>query len=301
MAKKPKDMFQERKERVAYSLFYFFLAVFIIKTILGIITSSKALLLSGIFSLLGVLISATVIIRIIRPKRSRFPGKASPEKIEKSIIFWASVIIAATTFFLLFSVGHMLFYHSLYPPQMNAAWAALFCAALNFILATFIKKKIGDIGLNDCVELISILEADLLLAVLTSISVVLSRSGAYIIDYILSFLIGVCIIAITISYLFRSLKTLLDASCDTKIFASINKIMTETVKGGQISDLKICKSGESHEISAVLNVPKEHTILECKDLIASIRDALNKNFSSNHTLYIGLQALQEQAQNIEEV
>lgn len=292
MTKRTRDPVKENKEWIAYILFYFFITSFLLKTVFGIMSGSKCLLVSGLFALVGLFTSVATLIRIgVTHSNPRMRIYFNPGKLEFMVVLGVSLIMVLSTSALLFSISHMVFFHALYPPELSAAWIAAIVAATNLSITIGMNKKIPGLQETETRDILHVLNTDFLLSILAMIAVVLSRMGAYILDYACAILTALFLLAYSISFLYMSFKGLMDASCDKKTVDAIEKSMQKVLPQGALKTLRVNKVGHVFEIIAILTVLGDMPMTEALELIKKIKDKVRSEFSKPHELFVGIRSL----------
>jgi len=294
MIKKNADPVKEQKELTAYALFYFFLISFALKTVFGVIAGSKCLLVAGIASLFGVFIAVVSLVRINRSH----PGRTgrfyfNPEKLEFIIVLGTSIIITLSTSALLFSIGHMVFFHTLYPPQLLAAWAAVITAKLALCLMFWISKRFSSVPEIDARQVSFALNADFLLSILTVIAVVIARNGSALLDYASAILTAFFMIMYGVSFLKTAFKGLMDASIDEGTVLEIKKVIGRIRPAVELAGLRVNRSGHLLEIIATLGLAGNAPVKEAVTAGKKIREALQRKFPEPHVLLVGYNLKEE--------
>lgn len=289
MTKRKPDLVKEKKEQLTYVLFYFFLTSFFLKAVFGMLSGSKCLLVSGAFSLFGLFIAVVTLLRIGRSHPTRRGAvHFNPDKLEFIIILGISIIITLSTSSLLFSIGHLVFFHTLYPPEMLAAWIAMITASLNLALTTWIKKRIFDLPEMDAREIFFVLNTDFLLSIMTSVAVVISRTGSYILDYACAIFTAFFLILYGISFLAAAFKGLMDASCDTKTVSIIEGLLRKAHSDVMLKTLRVHKAGHVFEIMAILAMGSDTPMPKALAIVQNTKEALRKKFLQPHELFVGI-------------
>lgn len=281
-----------QKEILINSLLFLFLCSFLIKVVFGAISGSKSLLVSGMFPLFGIFISIISSIRIHAFKQKAKGRKSifSHEKLEFFIIAGISLIIAVTTCTLLFAIGHLTFFHTLFPPGLLAAWVAVLIGAANLGIHFWLKERIGSLQETNGNEIISLITKDFILSILVILSVVIARCGFFIIDYLLAILEATYILVYSIIYLYNSFQGLMNASCDRETLSEITEYITKVDSTLHVKEIKVNKVGRMLEIIAVIYLPKLTKISEAGSIINRIKEALDRELSLQHEVHIGIAA-----------
>jgi len=290
MVKKRRNIDQDQKENFVYNLLYFFISVFLIKVVLGIMTDSKSLLVSGIFVLFGIFISIVTIIRIntsgsldSQSKRPNF----CYDKLVFFIIAGISFIIAIATNGLLFSIIHGVLYHSLFPPDLLAVWVAAVAACANIYVLLFVKRSEGLLESSDIDRITFILSTDFILSVLVMGTVLLSRVGFFVADYIFASLQAIYIFIYSVYLLRHSFKGLMDSTCDFATLSKISKCIKNADPVLRIKDLKVSRVGNVLEIMATIYLSNETKMKEVKNVFVKIKQGLKQNISDPCQMYLG--------------
>ncbi len=276
---------KENKERVIYALFYFFIISFLFKTVYGFMTDSKTLLASGIFSLFGILTAIVTLMRIniSQPCRSFNQGK-----LESIIMLGIASIIAIATGMLIFSVGHMIFFHTLYPPQLLAAWIAATAAAGSLGFLEWIGTQINSVPEGEEGDIIFILQTDFIFSILAVAAVVFARMGAYILDYACAIFASFFIIVYSVRFLYTAFKGLMDASCDKKTMSMIEQLILKSDGGLALGSLRANKIGHIIEIVVFFKVPEGMPMKEFSARAGEIKKAVKAHFNKSHEMFIGI-------------
>ncbi|MBF0618654.1 MAG: cation transporter [Candidatus Omnitrophica bacterium] len=292
------DIAKENKERFAYALLYFFMLDFIVKTVFGVMSASKSLLVAGIFALFGILIAVATLMRIAVAHPSVRPGRRemlfTQGKLEYMVLFGVSAIIALATGEMIFSTGHMVFFHTLYPPELLGAWIALGTAVVSLVFMGIVGNKVAAVRETDAHDIMFILETNFILSVVTAVVVVVARMGAYILDYACAIFAAVFIVAYSVWFLYRAFNGLMDASCDKEIISTVERHVRQAGRGAELEALRVNKVGHVYEIVLILTVIKDMPVSEAKKIIARIKEALRIKFLKPHEIFVGMKPMVEQ-------
>lgn len=296
MAQKQKRHIKEDKENAVYALLFFFVGSFFVKVVFGVITGCKSLLVSGIFAAFGIFISIVTLLRIhdfVIPAKIKLK-KFSYGKLEFIIITGVSTIIAISTGAILFSILHMTFFHSLYPPGLMAAWASVFLAVAS-LYAAYKLKNIVSLILEeaDIARIRFLLNKDFILSIAVVATVVIARSGFTVIDYILAIFEAGFIIAYSIYLLFNSVKGLMDASCDAQTVERISRHIRKADTRISIESIRVSLAGKMLEIVAIISVASKTPVKDARMLVQKIKYVLQKDLSAAHEIYIGFKGKEE--------
>jgi len=285
MKKLKSNPFNEQKEWTIYALFYFFIISFLFKTVFGFMTDSKTLLVSGIFSLFGILIAIVTLMRLRPVKSSKSFNQG---KLEPVIILWISAMIAVSTTVIAFAVCHMLFFHTLFPPQISASWIAAIAAAGSLGFMEWFSTQIGIVPEGEEDDIVFILQTDFIFSILAVVAVVVSRMGAYILDYACAIFASTFIIIYSARFLYTAFKGLMDVSCDRQTISIIEKTILHSEPGYVLQSLRVNKVGHIIEIMAFFSVPLEARVSEISDRLRRTKEAVRIKFTKPHEMFVGI-------------
>lgn len=287
-----KDPVKEKKENTAYALLLFFVGAFVVKVVLGNLTGSNLLLISGKASLFGVFLAGMTLLKIhIHAKRVR-DGKSdfNEEKLEFIFLAGISLLIAIFSGTVLYMAVHLLFYHTLYPPSLLAAWVAVAIAAADWGMICYYKGKIEGLEEADSTQILFLLYWDFTLAIVTVITVLMARSGLFAVDYLMAVLTAVLVVFYSIHLLFRSFRGLMDASCDRLTLAKISRCIKKADPSLRIESLRATVVGRQLDIMTVVGLSRTATVKEAKQVMRKIEHALGVYLSKPHHVHIGFTA-----------
>ena len=288
MVRRKKDPERYKKESETYTVLFLLVGAFLIKLVFGAITSSKSLLVSSMFPAFGIFLCAINILRINSTSMAK--GKLvnfSHGKLEFFITAGVSLIIALATGGILYSIGHLILFHSVFPPELLGAWIGALIAVIDFTTLYFLRNKVSLLEESDNKNLLFLIYNDFIASVLIIFSIIISRAGLTIIDYILAILISKYIIGYSIYFLGYSFRGLMDASCDQVTFSEISNYIKRADPTIKMESLKISPTGNTIDIVAILNLSNSTKIREVDVLIMKIKSALNANLSKPFELHIG--------------
>lgn len=276
---------KEQKERIIYALLYFFIISFLFKTVFGLMTDSKTLLVSGIFSFFGILIAVVTLMRlgIVKPAKSFNQGK-----LESIIMFWISAIIAVSTIVIIFTVCDIVFFHTLFPPQLSASWIAATAAAGSLGFMKWISTHISSVPEGEEDDIVFILQTDFIFSILAVVAVVFSRMGVYILDYACAIFASTFIIFYSSRFLYTAFKGLMDVSCDKQTISMIEKSIATSENGYVLKSLRVNKVGHIIEIIAYFSVPLEASVKDISLSVRQIKEAVRAKFTKPHEMFIGI-------------
>jgi cation diffusion facilitator family transporter len=284
------DPVREKKERAVYALLYFFISSFLCKVAFGAISGSKTLMVSGIFALFGVFVAVVTLLRIhvLFDEGDPVKHKFSYEKLEFFIIAGISLIIVVSTGIILFSVIHVIFFHTLYPPGFSAAWVAAIIAAVNIWIIKMMKERVLDLEEAEGNRIMFLVNKDFLLSILVIVTVVITRFGYFALDYLVAIIEAVLIISYSVYFLFNSFKGLMDAACDKKTLDTVKKSVKKADPSIRVRNIKINPVGKMLDIVVMINLAKSTKGKEAHKVAEKIRRALKANLDEVHEVQVGV-------------
>ncbi len=283
------DAIKEKKTKAAYAFLLFFSGSFAIKVIAGTLSGSSALLISGLFELFGVFLAVIALLRmrVASDAAQNVRSDFSLEKMEFIVAAGIALFIATTTSMLLFSALHLVFYHTINPPGLLAAWVAALLAGTNLFVLSHLKEQIVVLEEADEKRLGFLLDKDFILSVSVVVVVLISTAGFYVLDSVFSVFEALFIIAYSVFFLLRSFRGLMDASIDLATVADISRYIQRADPSLQVKTLKVNQVGKMLVIMTTIGLSRRTLIKEAKTVIGKIDYSLRKNLSSPFDVHIG--------------
>jgi len=209
-------------------------------------------------------------------------------KLESIIMLWISAIIAVSTIVIIFSVCHMVFFHTLFPPQLSASWIAAIAAAGSLGFMEWISTQISGVPEGEEDDIVFILQTDFIFSILAVVAVVFSRMGEYILDYACAIFAATFIIFYSARFLYTAFKGLMDVSCDKQTISVIEKSIRNVEPGYVLESLRVNKVGHIIEIIAFFAVPVESSVSEISVRVRQIKVTLKAKFTKPHEIFVGI-------------
>lgn len=289
MKKQQRDPLRERKENTIYTLLFFFLGSFAIKTVFGSVSDSKALLISGMFELFGVFLSVVTLMRIHAASHAfdSVETNFGRGRLEFLVTAGISLFIAIATGAFLFTIVHFIFFHSLYPPGLVAAWVAALLAAANLMMVRFAKG--GNSAIEETYErrVRFIFEKGFILSVTVVAVVIISRSGFYALDSIFAVLEAMFIVCYSVYFLSQSFKGLLDAARKGVTPDVISDWIEKSEPQLEVQSLKVEAFGPKLEIFVFVTAPPIVIAKEAKESVKKIENLLKTHLAVPHEVHVG--------------
>ena len=289
MKKKQRDPLRDRKENTLYTLLFFFLGSFAIKTVFGGVTDSKSLLISGMFELFGVFLSVVTLMRIHAASQASVGLEThfGSGRLEFLVTAGISLFIALATGAFLFTIGHFIFYHSLYPPGLVAAWVAALLAAANLMMVRFSKSSHSEIEKTYERRVRFIFEKGFLLSTTVVGVVIISRSGFYALDSIFAILEAMFIVCYSVYFLSQSFKGLLDAAAKGVTPEVISGWIKKSEPQLEVQSVKVEAFGPKLEIFIFVTVPPVALAKGAKESVKKIENLLKSHLAVPHEVHVG--------------
>ena len=284
------------QENGLHSLLVFFICCGIVKTAFALMAGSPSLLVFGLIDLFGIFYSMVLLIRT-EPAGSRTsrPRRGIPTgKLELFIVAGISVLLVISAVALLVSTLHVTFFHTLYPPDLTAAWIALLLGAANAGFLLYFKEQVSSIEKPDRTRIRFLLRTGLVLSVVIAASVVVSRCGFFVVDFLVAILESIGVAGYSLLYLTVSLKGLLDVVCDRETLAKIVSSLRAVDADLDIDVLRATHAGSQLDVHAILALEKHVTRDEAKGLTSRLTEALRSGLPIPHTLHVGFRAKEEE-------
>ncbi len=287
--RKTRPRTEKMEEGKAYTILFFFFGSFLLRFIFGSLTTSKALFVSSMFALFGVFICVVSIIRVSAKSGILKNSKLdfNHEKIEFIVVAGISLIISLTTGVLLFSIAHIVLFHTLFPPSLFAAWMGAFLAIADLFILKWINNRMLIFKETDIKRILFIIINDLWVCVFIIITVVLSRSGMPLFDYVLGFVEAIFIISYSVYFLHYSVKGLMDASYDRASVSDIKGYIKRGAPALRIKKLKVNPKGRALEIIVIFYLDGVTKVNNARRVIERVKMSLEKSLQKPHELYVG--------------
>ncbi|MBF0217209.1 MAG: hypothetical protein HQL30_09490 [Candidatus Omnitrophica bacterium] len=283
------DPDNEKKEMAAYALLYYFMTSFLAKTVIGILSGSQYLVTGGIFVCFGIF---TAVVELLRLGRIYSPRGARSGinygKLEFAVIVGVSAIIALSTGSFLFSLVHILFFHTLYPSGLSGAWMALGLGGLNLGISVWFGGLGVKLSAPGEKNLNFLLRADLVLSALAAFVIVTSRMGAYILDYSLALLTTLLVMGYSVSFLGEAFKGLMDAACDKGTVAKVEKLLRDSDPGVVLDTLRVNRVGHVLEVIAGISFPGDASIKDAVRVVSKVKSSLNGKLAEPSEIFVGI-------------
>jgi divalent metal cation (Fe/Co/Zn/Cd) transporter len=293
MRKPRKSPVDAQTENLLYGLLLFFICLCCIKGSLGAASGSQALLVSGIFSMFGGLVSIVALLRLRQPVSSSFGG-ADLEwgKLEFFLVVFVSLVIALSAIALCYSCLHLALNHTPFPPDMLAGWTAVFTGAASWVALSRSAKNASALEANGGQEIILLLWTDFAVSVLLVFGVTLSRAGYPALDLSLAILEALLAMGISVWILRRSVRGLLDASCGSDTILQVSECLRQVDQRLDIRELRVTRVGGILEIVTMVGMPGTTSVKEAGALVRQIRRALEAHLPSPHEAHVGFRGVE---------
>lgn len=280
---------KEGPKRVARTLLFFFSGSFVIEFVMGNISGSHVLIISGMFLLFGIFVSTIILLRT-RAASNVALGVGSDfsmEKLEYIVVAGISLLIAVSAGMLLNELVHLIFFHRLHPPGLLAAWTAAVMIIANQVVVRYLKRDIADLEETDKKSVLFLFSMDSLLSMGVILVVLIARAGLFFTDYLFATVESIFMVIYSIHFLKQSYSGLMNASCDPETLATITRFIKKADPSVRIKSLKVNRAGIRYQIMATIGIPSHATLTEAKIAVKKIEGSLVSGFHAPYELHIG--------------
>lgn len=244
------------------------------KIIVGVVARSQALIADGVNNTTDVVASVAVLIGL---KVSRKPpdedhpyGHFRAETIASLI---ASFIMAAAGLQVLLRAAGSLFAETVAPPDLAAAWTALFCALVMFLVYRF-NLKLGEKINSQAVRAAAKdNRSDALVSVGAAIGIFGSQYGLPWLDPLAATVVGILIVKTGWDIFWEASHHLTDGF-DQERLADLRRTVESTAGVDGVKDIKARVHGNSLFVDVVVLVDPRLSVVESHDIAEQIEKKL---------------------------
>lgn len=254
----------------------FFLAIF--KGVVGILTHSRALTMSAIYSFHDVISSLVVILglRVAEsPKDQSHPyGYGKMEYVIS--LFTSIVIFSATVFFLIDSTKVFLSgEHS--PPHWAAFGAALISVFVNEIIYRYNICSYRRLNSPALLTHAKHHRADAIASGAVVLAVVGAKMGFHFLDTFVALFEAMHLMILSGEIIFSAITGLMDRSVDGEILTSIRSVVSQAAGSQFAGGVRARQTGRTLSVDLHLNLPDEITVSDAQRVSDRILSALRRN------------------------
>jgi cation diffusion facilitator family transporter len=250
-----------------------FLALF--KGVIGILTGSRALTASALYSLHDVISSVAVLIGMkiaTRPADKEHPyGYGNVEYI---VCVFTSILILAATVFLLGDSIRVIFMGEHAPPHWAVLIAALISVAANEVIYRFNICAYKQINAPSLLAHAKHHRADVISSIAVVVAVIGSAFGYRFLDALVAIFEGGHLLLVSIEILYHGGSGLVDRAIEENDIAMIRHLLTGMTEIKEIKDIKTRQIGRTIWLDLHVSMPTDKTIAEVNALSGQIRASI---------------------------
>ncbi len=252
-----------------------FLAIF--KGTIGILTRSRALTASALYSLHDVISGIAVLIGMkvsTKPADRNHPyGHGNAEYI---VTVFTSIVILAATVFLLADSIRLIFMGEHAPPHWAALGAALLSLFANEIIYRFNICAHKQINSPALLAHGKHHRADAISSLAVAVAIIGSMMGYRVLDTIVAIFEGGHLLLLSVELLYHGGSGLIDRAIKESDIVSIRQVVTEMPDVSKVSHVKTRQIGRSVWVDLHVSLPSDKTIAEVSEISEQIRQAINR-------------------------
>ena len=252
-----------------------FLALF--KGVIGILTGSRALTASALYSIHDVISGVAVLIGLrisTRPADKEHPyGHGNAEFI---VCVFTSILILGATVFLLGDCIRIIFMGEHAPPHWAALTAAIVSVAANEIIYRFNICAYKHINSPALLAHAKHHRADVIASLAVVIAVIGGALGYRFLDAVVAVFEAGHLLYLSIELLHQGGSGLIDRSIEENDVSLIKQLLSGMAEVKEIKDIKTRQIGRSVWIDLYVSLPPDKTIAEVNTISAQIRYGLTE-------------------------
>ena len=252
-----------------------FLALF--KGVIGILTGSRALTASALYSLHDVISGIAVLIGLkiaTRPADKEHPyGYGNVEYI---VCVFTSILILAATVFLLGDSIRVIFMGEHAPPHWAVLIAAMISVAANEVIYRFNICAYKQMNSPSLLAHAKHHRADVISSVAVVVAVIGSALGYRFLDALVAIFEGGHLLLVSIEILYHGGSGLIDRAIEENDVCVIRHLLSDITEIKEIKDIKTRQIGRSIWVDLHVTMPTDRTIAEVNTISARIRYGIAK-------------------------
>ncbi|QRG70144.1 cation diffusion facilitator family transporter [Brevibacillus choshinensis] len=272
----------KKGEKGAWISIITYICLSILKLGVGYVSNSEALLADGLNNTTDIIASIAVLIGL---KISRKP----PDKDHPYGHFRAETISALIASFIMISVGIQVLYQAVIglfspdvqAPDLLAAWTALFCAMIMFIVYRYNRQLAQKIKSQAMMAAAQDNRSDALVSIGAFIGIMGSQLGLPWLDSLTAVVVGV-IICKTAWDIFREATHTLTDGFDEETLETFKQTIEDTPGVEFIKDIKARKHGSSVLVDAVITVDHRLNVIQSHEITEEIEKKMLREYRIRH-------------------
>ena len=250
-----------------------FLAIF--KGIIGILTGSRALTASALYSLHDVISGVAILIGLkiaVKPADKEHPyGYGNVEYI---VCVFTSILILAATVFLIGDSIRVIFMGEHAPPQWVVLIAAIISVAANEIIYRFNICAYKQINAPSLLAHAKHHRADVISSIAVVVAVIGSALGYRFLDALVAIFEGGHLLFVSIEILYHGGSGLVDRAIEENDISLIRHLLSDMTEVKEIKDIKTRQIGRSIWVDLYVSLSTDKTIAEVNTISARIRASI---------------------------
>jgi cation diffusion facilitator family transporter len=247
-----------------------FLALF--KGFVGILTGSRALTASALYSLHDVISGVAVIIGLkiaTRPPDEEHPyGYGNAEYI---VCVFTSIIILGATIFLLADCIRIIFISEHAPPHWAALAAAVISILANEVIYRFNICAYKHLNSPALLAHAKHHRADVIASLAVVVAIIAGAMGYRFIDALVAIFEAVHLLFLSAELLYQGGSGLIDHAIEESDVSLIRRLLSDVPDIRKVKDIKTRQIGRCVWVDLYLSLPPDKTIAEVKAISGNIR------------------------------
>jgi cation diffusion facilitator family transporter len=269
-------------EKGAWVSIFSYLLLSALKLIIGTIAVSQALLADGLNNTTDIIASVAILIGLKisqkPPDRDHHYGHFRAETIAAMV---ASFVMAVVGIQVLYQAVQKFYKPSLETPNMIAAWTALFCAVVMFIVYMYNFRLATRINSHAMMAAAKDNRSDAFVSIGAFIGITGSQFGLPWLDPVSAFLVGV-IICKTAWTIFWDASHALTDGFDVKELEQIKKTVKKTPGVESIKDIKARVHGNQVLVDVTIHVNNDLNVVESHEITEEIEARMLDEHNISH-------------------
>ncbi|MHC4123680.1 MAG: cation diffusion facilitator family transporter [Planctomycetota bacterium] len=250
-----------------------FLAIF--KGVIGILTGSRALTASALYSLHDVISSVAILIGLkvaTRPADKEHPyGFGNAEYI---VCVFTSILILAATVFLLGDSIRVIFMNEHTPPHWAVLIAAVISVAANEVIYRFNICAYKQINAPSLLAHAKHHRADVISSIAVVVAVIGSALGYHFLDALVAIFEGGHLLLVSIEILYHGGSGLVDRAIEKNDISMIRYLLSDMTEIKEIKDIKTRKIGRAIWVDLHVSMATDKTIAEANAVSGRIQESI---------------------------
>ena len=250
-----------------------FLALF--KGVIGILTGSRALTASALYSLHDVISGVAVLIGLkiaTRPADKEYPyGYGNAEYI---VCVFTSILILGATVFLLGDCIRIIFMAEHAPPHWAALAAAVTSVAANEVIYRFNICAYKHMNSPALLAHAKHHRADVISSLAVVVAVVGGTLGYHFLDVVVAVFEAGHLLFLSIELLYQGGSGLIDRAIEDNDVSLIRQLLSDMTEVKEVKDIKTRQIGRSVWVDLYVSLPRDKTIAEVNAISERIRQCL---------------------------